>query len=368
MVDIIIIKDADEKTIRDILGSKLPEAGRDDQSPETIKSVDIEQKVDKKPEQKTTRRVGNWTKREDRILKKHYAKKDNALDFELLTSILPNRTKGAIIHRAYELKLTNRYRKRAGYKHHNKPQKKSMPIIPIKQAKWSEWTKAEDDILRENYGQEGRVKISRIRKLMPHRTKGSIMVRACQLKITNRNRHRSKHYKKKVQTAKPKRIVPREQIEAGLNGIREYWKYIKARKQAYIEAGYKTKIATGMAKTDWAKKKNGQPQALPQKTNEQTPTSTKTSSIPEKFPSFENVDKQFEPLVESITKHIIANKGSKLTFLNTRDILDVTDGRQWYNFVVEFMLKSQLISEYFNVPNKFKHIKDGKYDLIIYDN
>ena len=204
---------------------------------------------------------------------------------------------------------------------------------------------------------------------MPHRTKGSIMVRACELGITNKNRHRAKHYKKKLNTAKTKRIVPREQIEKGLNGIRAYWKYIKARKQAYIEAGYKPKIAIGMAKTDWAKKQMGQPQALPTTTNEQSSTSTKTKvSIPDKFPSFENVEKQFEPLVESITKHIIANKGSKLSFPNTKDILDISNGREWHNFVAEFMIKSPKIAEYFNVPNKFKHIRDNeKYDIIIYD-
>ena len=367
MVDIIIIKDADEKTIRDILGSKLPEAGRDDpekpeQKPKKI--VDIEQKVDKKTEQKTTRRVGNWTKREDRILKKHYAKKDNQIDFELLTSILPNRTRGAIIHRAYELKLTNSHRKR-NYTH--RKSKKEMTKTITHQAKHSKWTKQEDNILRENYSKEGVVKISRIRKLMPHRTKGAIMVRACQLKITNNHRHRSKHYKKKIKTAKPKRIVPREQIEKGLNGIREYWKYIKARKQSYIEAGYKTKIATGMAKTDWAKKSNAVVGAIITPTPKNS-TSTKNNSIPDKFPSFENVEKQFEPLVESITKHIIANKGSKLSYPNTKDILDISNGREWHNFVAEFMIKSNLIAEYFNVPNKFKHIRDNdRYDIIIYD-
>jgi len=369
MVDIIIIRDADEKTIREILGNKLPEAGIEDQQQETKKSVDIEQKVDKKTEQKTTRRVGNWTKREDRILKKHYAKKDNALDFELLTGILPHRTKGAIIHRAYELKITNSHRKR---NFHHRKSKKVWTRMIIPQSKHSKWTKQEDDILREQYGQEGRVKISRIRKLMPHRTKGSIMVRACQLKITNRNRHISKHYKKKVKTTKTKRIVPRETIEKGLNGIREYWKYVKARKQAYIEAGYKPKNATKMAKNDWASKKMGQTiySAFTTPTTKITQNSTnnKKVDIMEKFPSFENVDKQFEPLVESITKHIIANKGSKLSYPNTKDTLDISNGREWHNFVAEFMIKSQAIAEYFNVPNKFKHIRDNeKYDIIIYD-
>lgn len=48
-------------------------------------------------------------------------------------------------------------------------------------------------------------------------------------------------------------------------------------------------------------------------------------------------------------------------------MVDVIDGRQWHNFVVEFLAKSNKMAEYFNVPNKFKHIRQGEFDLIQYD-
>jgi hypothetical protein len=120
-----------------------------------------------------------------------------------------------------------------------------------------------------------------------------------------------------------------------------------------------------MAMTDWQAQK-GHKQITT--TTYKPTTQQKKAVVPENFPEFESVARDFQALIEGITRHIIANKSSKLSYLNTKDILDISDGRQWHDFVAEFMTKSNQICEYFNVQNKFKHLREQeKYDIIIYE-
>jgi hypothetical protein len=360
MVDVIIIKDADEETIKRILNNKKPEQ---EAQPEPAKK-DVPYKGTNKHNWSKIA----WAKSELNILRHYYIKGDP--DWKLLQQLLPNRTALAIKWKACQMKLSRKY-KNSKIEKQDKPKKGNERTRIEIPKKWSKWTKEEDDILRENYSKEGRVKISKIRKLMPHRTKGSIMVRASELKITNNHRQRAKHHKKtktKKEDGRKHRIVPRSQIEAGLKGIDKYHKFTKERSTYYQKTGYNQPDSRRMAIADWHGQK-GHKQIQTQPSQAYTPTPTqKKAIVPENFPIFESINHDFNTLLESIVKHIIANRGTKLTFLNTKDILDISDGRAWHDFVAEFMTKSNQICEYFNVANKFKHLREqDKYDVIIYD-
>jgi hypothetical protein len=362
MVDVIIIKDADEETIKRILNGKktTPE-----QESEPEPQPDLPEVITKRGRpKKFVPFKGNhkvvWAKSELNILRHYYIKGDP--DWKLLQQLLPNRTALAIKWKACQMKLCKKYSRVEKIK--NKLEKIEKQDKP---KKWSKWTKEEDDILRENYSKEGRIKISKIRKLMPHRTKGSIMVRACELKITNKNREYSKNKKQKKVDGRTHRVVPRYQIEAGLNAIEKYHNFVKQRSIGYQKQGYNEPDSRRMAITDWHRQKGHKQIKTEPSTIKATPEQ-KNAVVPENFPVFESISKDFQALIESITKHIIANKGTKLNYLNTKDILDISDGRAWHDFVAEFMTKSNQICEYFNVENKFKHIREQeKYDVIVYD-
>lgn len=375
MVDVIIIKDADEETIKRILNGKKTTSEQETSEKIPLSKIfgvkkqeQAEQEIE--PEPDLTEKIINkgrpkkfipfkgnhkivWAKSELKTLKQYYIKGNP--DWKLLQQLLPNRTESAIKWKASQLKICKKYSKKQVEKQNDKPKK------------GSQWTKEEDDILRENYSKEDRVKISKIRKLMPHRTKGSIMVRACELKITNKNRHRAKYHKKtqKKEDGRKHRIVPRSQIEAGLKGIKKYHKFTKERSTYYQKTGYNEPDSRRMAMAEWHKFK-GHEQI---QTTAYKPTpEQKKAVVPENFPEFDSISHDFQALIEGITKHIIANKGTKLSYPNTKDILDISDGRDWHDFVAEFMTKSKAICDYFNVLNKFKHIREqDKYDVIIYD-
>jgi len=367
MTDIIIIREADEETIRRILAKEkyVP-------APEQSKKED-KQKKDV-PKTKNTSKIV-WTKKEILILKTYYTAGNP--NWTLLKQLLPDRTRNAIQWRAFDLGLSKKHKQKFESKKRKYTRKieekveKSKGFFGVKN---SIWTKKEDKIVKENYSASGKINWKTFRQLLPHRTKGSIQVRACYLKITNRNRLHAKPKKhKKIDGRKRKhRIVPRYQIEAGLKAIDKYHKFTKERSIYYQKAGYNEPDSRRIAIADWHRQK-GHTQIPTQPSLEPMPIvtaeTTKTKAVvPENFPTFESISKDFNTLLESIVKHIVANKGSKLNFLNTKDILDVQDGKQWHNFVAEFMTKSQMIADYFNVPNKFKHLRTNEgYDVLIYE-
>jgi hypothetical protein len=119
-----------------------------------------------------------------------------------------------------------------------------------------------------------------------------------------------------------------------------------------------------MAMTDWQAQK-GHKQITT--TTYKPTTQQKKANVPENFPEFETINRDFGTLLEGVIKHIVANSGSKLTYLNSKDVFDLHSGMEWHNFVVEFMSKSQQICEYFNIPNHFKHIRNGDFDIITYE-
>jgi hypothetical protein len=370
MADIIIIRDADEETINRIMNNQMEHGKGRLFHNKARESVDIEEKVEEKTIKekkyvKMQKFVPNkfikWTKKEDKILRENYSKKDEKINYKSLTSVLPERTIGAIIHRAWELKITNPHRKRAGYKRKKKEQ-------TMLKSKWAKWTAQEDNILREQYKPEGRINWKEIRKQMPHRTKGSIMVRACQLKITNKNRLWGKKATRKAR----KNPLTTKKTPA-YNGLsfnafkktetQKQEDFIKKRSTSYQKQGHNEQDSRRMAMTDYQNFKGHKQTTAYTPTNQQ-----KKATIIDDFPEFESIDKQWQPLIEGIVKHIIANKGSKLSYLNTRDILDVSSGKQWHDFVAEFMIKSNIISEYFNVQNKFRHQRTNEgFDIITYE-
>lgn len=298
-----------------------------------------------------------WTKKEIRILKKYYPHKGKRIDWKLITSLLPNRTKSSIMKRVSVLGISNKYRKL-------KIEKAQIEVRKSSETKkGSVWTNQEEQILKDNYSQKGKVNWKTLQKLLPNRTKASISMRASELKVTQK--HRTWKQQKKVDGRK-NRIVPRYQIEAGLKAIDKYHKFTKERSITYQKNGYNEPDSRRMAIADWHKQGHTQIQTQP--TTEYKPTTQQIKAkVPENFPEFETISHDFNTLLEGITKHIVGNQGTKLTFLNTRDILDIENGRAWHNFVMEFMVKSPQIAEYFNVPNKFKHIRNGDFDIIIYE-
>lgn len=316
MVDVIIIRNADEETIKRIL-----KTGR---AIEDEKEIDYDEKiVDEKPtitiddrkklmetnwKQKIitpTKRLNHWTEQENELIKECYTKNsDGRIDWKILLETLTNRTKDSITHHAAHIGLANRHRKRTFT---NRPNRKSS-IKPI--------------IMSNN-------------------------------KIDGRGK---------------KRIFSDEDRKKALLGRNKYTDFMKKRVNEYENYGSNKSDAYHLSLTDWKRFKKGEKIITIATTTNKQITPKKEVKIIEEFPTFQTINKEFGILIENMAKHIIANKGSRLNYLNTKEILDIENGRVWHDFVVEFLAKSNKIAEYFNVPNKFKHVRtnDG-YDLIEYD-
>jgi len=85
----------------------------------------------------------------------------------------------------------------------------------------------------------------------------------------------------------------------------------------------------------------------------------KAPLLKDNFPEFVEVKEEYLHILESIVKNMIANT-SNITYLNEGYMIGIEDGSTWKNFVVGFLAKSNDISNYFSVPNKFHHISVGK--------
>ena len=83
------------------------------------------------------------------------------------------------------------------------------------------------------------------------------------------------------------------------------------------------------------------------------------------FLKFESINSQYDTILQGIINNVIKNKG-EIKYNDVNYTLDLSDYRQWHDFIAEFMSKSHLISAYFNVENKFKHNRVGRYDTISY--
>ena len=83
------------------------------------------------------------------------------------------------------------------------------------------------------------------------------------------------------------------------------------------------------------------------------------------FLKFESVNSQYDTILQGIINNVIKNKG-EIKYNDVNYSLDIKDIYLWHDFIAEFMSKSHLISAYFNVENKFKHNRVGRYDTISY--
>jgi len=83
------------------------------------------------------------------------------------------------------------------------------------------------------------------------------------------------------------------------------------------------------------------------------------------FLKFESINSQYDVILQGIIKNVIKNKG-EIKYNDVNYSLDIKDIYLWHDFIAEFMSKSHLISAYFNVENKFKHNRVGRYDTISY--
>jgi hypothetical protein len=399
MARIIIIEDADEETIRRILHEENTESKN--------KSIDerktlIEKNYPTKKEKPTNHKGGSngrpvWTKKEDKILKVFYKGKER-IDWNELLKALPRRAKLSIMSRAWVIGATNNNRSKNSKKNSNTTTKvdEEKGIVKVDKkthstkAKWLQWTKEEIQTLKDEYPLKGGfINWKRMKKLLPNRTKETIYNRACTLKLTSQQRKKEPSPKREEKEIPQKKGKP-EKESFNFNKpevkkkVEEYQKFMVKRKASYGIYGHNEHDAFRMALTDWARFKKGQniiqlEQNKPSNYSQQTTTITEQPSTPkpmvsqtytiiENFPTFETISKDFNTLIESLTKHIIANKGAKLSYLQVKDVLDIEDGRKWHDFVAEFMTKSGIISDYFNVPNKFKHLREmEKYDIIVYE-
>jgi hypothetical protein len=401
MTDIIIIKNADEETIKKIINGNKNSYSIELEE-ETIKPKSIDERKElirenysknkTNPKNKSNKKWDYWTKQEDKIVKTYFTKNEynptGMINWKELIKNLPERTYQAIKKRANKLKLGDRHRaRRYSPRIHSNYNIQNQPTTTPK--KGDMWTKQEIDIVKNEYEERKGLYIDwkRMKKLLPNRTKSSIYVIASELKLTNR--HRNKKPKKidekgwqRIHVTNPigrpigkkHREFTTEERKKAQNTITQYREFMKKRKNQYQKYGYKEHDSYRMSLTDWHRQKRGD--TIINLENQTTTTKKEEPEIIikkeevkiiEEFPKFETISKDFGTLIESMTKYLIANCESRLTFLNSKNILDIENGRVWHDFVVEFMSKSQLISDYFNVSNNFKHIRNGDFDIIIYE-
>jgi hypothetical protein len=377
-MDIIIIKNADKETIRKLLlNNKTPTTKEEETlTEETIEPEEpiTEDIIHTNPELFRATHISTgkpnkkrfypykgqaWTKEEDNIIKEEYNKpnKKKTGKWKRIKKILPHRTKASIQARASTLKITNKHR--TGLKKRER--------YTLTQDKRRKWTKKEINTLKKIYSQNNKkIDWEEISKALPNRSKMTIFRHACDLELTNRHRKRNyKQQKKDKQISTKKRKAPTGYIK-GLTIFEAYRKFVKERTANYGKAGYDEQTARRLSIADWHKQKHPQTPYNQPTTKTQT-TNQKAVNIIENFPNFETINKDFMPILETMLKHLIANK-TKMSYLNTKDYLDVSSGRQWHEFVTEIMLKSNQIAEYFNVPNHFRHLRTSEgFDLISYE-
>ena len=113
MTDIIIIRDADDDTIKRILGKE-----------EYVTKQVMKEDKQKKNTQKITKDTSKvvWTKKEIKILKTYYTK--GKPNWTLLKQLLPNRTESAMKWRASSLGLCKEYKRYSKHKKHKKLEEK----------------------------------------------------------------------------------------------------------------------------------------------------------------------------------------------------------------------------------------------------
>ena len=344
-----------------------------------------------------TRRLANqWTKEEEEMIRKGY--EGERIDWDFLRKELPNRTLQAILQRAYKLGLSRRKRKhykpttrRTKSTHiakriceaillvaKNNPNKK-ITITEIMRelgvvSSGSSIQKFREIILQKrNYltseGISVRNKKRRKRYMTTVIYKTGILLAKPKLLKTQKTKRKytfeqwtkeevnilKEAYKKDFDMedllkALPKRTEKNVSYKANYLGLKrkttkkkqleEYVLFVKEKKGQYEKQGMFPDVAKKLAINDWHKyKEKGQTSITEAKSIVKIPVTKKKIDIPETFPEFTYIEKDFLPILETATRHIIANKGTKLGFLNCRDSLNIIDGRQWYNFVAEFMKK-----------------------------
>jgi len=152
MTDIIIIKNADEETIRRILKEQNQETKDDEATPPISRSLEERKKlITKNLKTETTKNKRGmgyyWNKTEDKIIKTAYTnREDGRIDWEMLKKELPLRTAGSIMRHARDMKVTNKHRKHKGYKHKGEDKRHL-------------WNKKEDAIVKETYNKTPNEKI-----------------------------------------------------------------------------------------------------------------------------------------------------------------------------------------------------------------
>lgn len=84
------------------------------------------------------------------------------------------------------------------------------------------------------------------------------------------------------------------------------------------------------------------------------------------FPEFLYISRQYDRILESMLKHIIANGGS-LNLNPDGFMLGLEDGNLWREFCLEIERKSESLRKYFNVTGRFIiQMQNGKYHTIVY--
>lgn len=92
----------------------------------------------------------------------------------------------------------------------------------------------------------------------------------------------------------------------------------------------------------------------------------------EEFPYIFPVKQESMNELKNLIHHMIGNNG-RIKYFDVKGVAQINpevaiewNGRLFHEFVIEFLRKSKIIADYFNVPNKFKHILDNGYDCIVY--
>ena len=97
----------------------------------------------------------------------------------------------------------------------------------------------------------------------------------------------------------------------------------------------------------------------------------KTKNVPKQLPLVYPIKKGNGRLLENVIRNMLGSANKKMTYYDVRWI-ETEPGVEWNesswsDFTADFMSKSDMISRYFGVKNKFKQVIDDRgYRVIIY--
>lgn len=221
----------------------------------------------------------------------------------------------------------------------------------MKRHKHQMWTKERDAVLVEMYPYK---RVERVASAL-HTTVGAIYARAKKLGV-----RKEEYDKRKFSLRKPLSDVAKQAIS---DGQKARWARLKAAQKAAEPVPHEAK--TMLRKHALVPKPFDKERiAL---ANHQKGAVVLDTEVP--VPHFPALDRtRTEPyLAQTVLQRMIKLQG-RLRFSSDAFIFGVADMNEWKLLLNEIFMKANVICKFFEVPNRFKLVNDGRYIALQYGN